>query len=83
MGVLAGGDYWVREHQRVRAHGVRVYAALFADVFVADRGGEVGGQMPACGKAEYGHLRGVYMPLIRIGANQARIASAASSKATG
>ena len=71
MGVLAGGDYWVREHQRVRAHGVRVYAALFADVFVADRGGEVGGQMPACGKAEYGHLRGVYMPLIRIGANQA------------
>lgn len=82
MGVLAGGDYWVREHQRVRAHGVRVHAALFADVFVADRGGEVGGQMPACGKAEYGHLRGVYMPLIAL-ARIRRIASAASSKATG
>ena len=50
MGVLAGGDYWVREHQRVRAHGVRVYAALFADVFVADRGGEVGGRCPPAEK---------------------------------
>ena len=71
MSELAGGDHRVGKHQCVRTRFVRI-EAMFANILIAGRSGEVGGQMTACGKTEYSHLRLVHMPFGGIGADEAR-----------